>query len=76
MFPTRSPYYKRNHGSPSFVNGVDTDLIVRHASTPRPKPDGHVFQCFDEKFFGNLTAMQWDRNSGVIELVPIVVGMS
>jgi hypothetical protein len=76
VFPTRSPYYKRNHGSPSFVNGVDTDLIVRHASTPRPKPDGHVFQCFDEKFFGNLTAMQWDRNSGVIELVPIVVGMS
>lgn len=76
VFPTRSPYYKRTQGSPSFVNGLDTELIVRHTSTPRLKADGHVFQCFDEQFFGNLTAMQWDRNSGVIELVPIVIGMS
>jgi hypothetical protein len=76
VFPTRSPYYKRNQGSPSFVNGLDTELVVRHASAPRLKADGHVFQCFDEKFFGNLTAMQWDRNSGVMELVPIVVGVS
>ena len=76
VFPTRSPYYKRNQGSPSFVNGLDTELIVRHTSSPRPKADGHVFQCFDEQFFSNLTTMQWDRNSGVIELVPIVVGMS
>jgi hypothetical protein len=76
VFPTRSPFYKKNQGSPSFVNGLDTELIVRHASTPRLKADGHVFQCFDEQFFGNLTSMQWDRNCGVIELVPIVVGMS
>jgi hypothetical protein len=76
VFPTRSPYYKRTQGSPSFVNGLDTELIVRHTSTPRLKADGHVFQCFDEQFFGNLTTMQWDRNSGVIELVPIVIGMS
>jgi hypothetical protein len=76
VFPTRSPYYKRNQGSQSSVNGLDTELIIRHASTPRLKADGHVFQCFDEQFFSNLTTMQWDRNSGVIELVPIVVGMS
>jgi hypothetical protein len=76
VFPTRSPYYKRHQGSPSFVNGFDTELIVRHASAPRLRADGHVFQCFDEQFFSNLTTMQWDRNSGVIELVPIVVGMS
>ena len=76
IFPTRSPYYKRTQGSPSFVNGLDTELIVRHTGTQRLKPDGHVFQCFDEQFFGNLTTMQWDRNSGVIELVPVVVGMS
>ena len=76
VFPTRSPYYKRNQGSPSFVNGFDTELIVRHTSTPRRAADGHVFQCFDEQFFGNLTTMQWDRNSGIIELVPIVVGLS
>ena len=76
VFPTRSPYYKRNQGSPSFVNGLDSDLVVRHASTPRTKPDGYAFQCFDERFFTNLSSMQWDRNCGVIELVPIVVGTS
>ena len=76
VFPTRSPYYKRNQGSPSYVNGVDSELVVRHASAPRTKPDGYAFQCFDERFFTNLSAMQWDRNCGVIELVPIVVGVS
>jgi hypothetical protein len=76
IFPTRAPYYKRNHGSPSNLNGLDSELIVRHTSTPRLKADGYVFQCFDEQFFGNLTQMQWDRNCGVIELVPIVVGMN
>jgi hypothetical protein len=76
VFPTRSPYYKRNQGSPSFVNGLDSELVVRHTSTPRTKSDGYAFQCFDERFFTNLSSMQWDRNSGVIELVPIVVGMS
>jgi hypothetical protein len=76
VFPTRSPYYKRMQGSPSFVNGLDSELVVRHTSTPRTKADGYVFQCFDERFFGNLSAMQWDRNCGIIELVPIVVGLS
>ena len=76
VFPTRSPYYKRNQGSPSFVNGLDSDLVVRHSSLPRKKPDGYAFQCFDERFFANLSSMQWDRNCGVIELVPIVVGVN
>jgi len=76
IFPTRSPYYKLNQGSPSHVNGLDSDLVVRYASKPRVKPDGFVFQCFDERHFANLSTMQWDRNCGIIELVPIVVGMS
>ena len=76
VFPTRSPYYKRNQGSACFVNGLDSELVVRHASAPRTKPDGFVFQCFDERFFANLSTMQWDRNCGVIELVPMVVGMA
>ena len=74
LFPTRSPYYKRSQGSPCYVNGLDSELVVRHASQPRTSPDGFVFQCFDEHFFMNLSSMQWDRNCGVVELVPIVVG--
>ena len=76
VFPTRSPYYKRNQGSPSYVNGLDSELVVRHFSQPRVTADGYVFQCFDERFFSNLTDMQWDRNCGVTELVPIVVGVA
>ena len=57
-FPTRSPFYRRGQGSASFVNGLDSDLVVRHASAPRTKPDGFVYQCFDERHFTNLSAMQ------------------
>ena len=76
VFPTRSAFYKKQQGSPSFVNGLDTEIVVRHASTARKAQDGFVFQHFDEQFFGNLSRMQWDRNSGVIELVPVVVGLA
>jgi hypothetical protein len=76
VFPTRSTFYKKQQGSPSFVNGFDTEVVVRHSSAPRKQQDGCVFQCFDEQFFGNLSKMQWDRNAGVIELVPVVVGLA
>ena len=76
IFPTRSAFYKKQQGSSSFVNGLDTEVVVRHSSAIRKVQDGFVFQCFDEQFFGNLSKMQWDRNAGVIELVPVVVGLS
>ena len=75
VFPTGSPRYKKAQGSPSSINGLDTEIIVHKASAPRVKADGYVFQCFDEEFLANLSKMQWDRNSGIIELVPIVVGL-
>ena len=76
VFSTRSAFYKKQQGSPSFVNGLDTEIVVRHASAARKVQDGFVFQHFDEQFFANLSRMQWDRNSGVIELVPVVVGLA
>ena len=76
VFPTRSPFYRRGQGNPSFVNGLDSELVVRYTSAPRTKPDGFVYQCFDERHFTNLLAMQWDRNCGVVELVPIIVGVN
>jgi hypothetical protein len=30
---------------------------------------------FDENFFRNLEQMQWARDNGVVELMPIVVGV-
>ena len=89
VFPTRSPCYKRNQGSPACVNGLDSDLVVRYnpgqhlaedevdqpRKNERVAPDGFVYQCFDERFMSKLSDMQWDRNCGVTELVPIVVGL-
>lgn len=30
----------------------------------------------DERFFSTLGSMGWDRNNGIVELVPIVVGIT
>ena len=31
--------------------------------------------CFDEAYFKTLEAMQWNRDNGHVELIPIVVGL-
>jgi hypothetical protein len=31
--------------------------------------------CFDEAYFKNLESMQWNRDNGYIELIPIIVGL-
>jgi hypothetical protein len=31
--------------------------------------------CFDEAYFKMLEKMQWDRNNGYVELMPIVTGV-
>ena len=31
--------------------------------------------CFDEAYFKTLERMQWDRDNGYVELIPIVVGV-
>ena len=33
------------------------------------------YQVFDERFMKNLEKMQWNRDNGVVELMPIVVGL-
>jgi len=33
------------------------------------------YMCFDEAYFRTLEKMQWDRDNGFIELMPIVVGV-
>ncbi len=33
------------------------------------------YMCFDEAYFKNLERMQWNRDHGYVELIPIVVGL-
>jgi hypothetical protein len=73
MFPTRSPCYRVGMGSPSFVHGLDTALVTRLKSENRTRASHSVFQCFDETFMRNLETMGWNRDHGVVELIPIAV---
>jgi hypothetical protein len=50
-----------------------SDCVVRLQSRPPPRPERYM--CFDEAYFRTLERMQWDRDNGFIELMPIVVGV-
>jgi hypothetical protein len=71
-FPTRSPLLPttaaRTHNA---VVVQDGGCIIR-----QEKVSGRQhYACFDEAFLKNLEKMQWNRDNGVVELIPIVVGM-
>ena len=68
-FPTNSPYYRVGMGSPCYVAGKDNRLVVRDT----PIAEGGVYQCFDEHYMRNLETMGWNRDHGVVELMPVVV---
>ncbi len=67
-FPTSSPQIKRVQS----ITVNDTPSIVRLHSAPVKSAQ---FMCFDEAYFKTLENMQWNRDNGVIELIPIIVGM-
>ena len=74
VFPTRAPCYMPGFGSPTHVLGFDTPLVSRLTSAPRARGStSTVYQCFDEAFMRNLETMGWNRDHGVVELVPITV---
>jgi hypothetical protein len=73
VFPTRSPIYYKQFGNSNYVTGIDNKLIFRHKTERRIKSTKSVFQCFDETFMRKLENMGWNRDHGVVELVPIVV---
>lgn len=58
-----------------------TTVFSRNANCVVPyKCDEHAtpkrFTWPDEKYFGVLRDMGWDRNNGIVELMPIVVGIT
>jgi hypothetical protein len=74
-FPTRSPVIppqSARHMNAVVVN--DGKEIVRPEAFQKPSGKQH-HMCFDEAFFKNLERMQWNRDNGFVELIPIVVGM-
>lgn len=67
-FPTTSPQVRRQQS----ITVQDSPNIVRlHSHTPKSTR----YMCFDEAYFKNLESMQWNRDNGYVELIPIVVGI-
>ena len=74
VFPTRSPCYPDGQGHPSCLHALDTAIVSRLYTPRRAAPaKTSVYQCFDEIFMRNLETMLWNRDHGVVELLPIAV---
>lgn len=66
-FPTRSPCLPGKH--PNAISVQDGPSVLRE------KPGKRHYMCFDEAFFKNLERMQWNRDNGFVELIPILVSI-
>lgn len=65
--PTFAPRTNR----PMSITTTDSNSICRLHS----KPKTEKYMCFDESYFKMLEQMQWNRDNGYIELIPICVGL-
>ena len=73
-FPTRSPLIPPTAARNAVVV-QDGPSIIREGREGKASFGRQHYACFDEAFFKNLEKMQWNRDNGVVELIPIVVGM-
>jgi hypothetical protein len=71
VFPTRSPVVTAKHRNA--VAAQDRAYVVRAGDKAHQQSS---YMCFDEAFFKNLEIMQWNRDNGYVELIPIIVGIS
>ena len=79
-FPTRSPLVPAS--SAKHLNAVAVQdgkeivrLVTDSSQIVTPSSGKKHYMCFDEAFFKNLEKMQWNRDNGFVELIPIVVGI-
>ena len=70
VFPTHQPMV--NDNAYSLPVRIKNGKIVY--SSPI-QADIKNYMCFDEQYFQQLQAMKWNRNNGITELIPIVVGI-
>jgi hypothetical protein len=68
-FPASQPAVQRA-GSVAVPAGAE--CVVRLSGRAQAR---QAVMCFDEAYFRTLERMQWDRDNGHVELMPIIVGM-
>lgn len=78
LFPANSfEIIQRKRARPAGLATVITrasDAVVSHRRGT--DTTNREFSWPDERFFDTLRRMGWDRNNGIVELVPIVVGVT
>lgn len=67
VFPVNTPRIKR----PESILVQDAACVIRHHT----KKCKEHYMCFDESYFKLLEIMQWNRDNGVEQLIPIIVGI-
>ena len=72
VFPTRAPELQGAALLQGAAPGKDAQCVLRR-SQPGKRD---AYQQFDEAFFKNLEAMEWNRDNGFVELIPIVVALA
>lgn len=76
-FPTET--YKIGEYSKHIPKKGNRSIITRdHTTVCRPSENNSNFEYMwpDEQFLKNLETMEWNRDNGIVELMPIVVGVS
>ena len=68
----KTPTRKNPFGLVLTPEPQDTPQLVRlHSDRVALTP----YMCFDEAYFKTLESMQWNRDNGCVELIPIAVGL-
>ena len=67
----RNPPVTPPHRNSVLCSGKDP-CVVYHSG---PREPAH-YQCFDETFLKTLEMTDWDRNNGIVEFMPLVVGVT
>lgn len=78
VFPVRQPAVQANPNS-ILCNTNDPCVVYQKhddATVSGSHCDYLHYQCFDEAFMKTLEMTDWDRNNGIVELMPIIVGVA
>jgi hypothetical protein len=71
VFPVCQPRVPRNHESVLISDG---DFVCRQTDAAgHGLANAQHYMCFDEAYYKTLEQMLWNRDNGVVELIPIVV---
>ena len=71
VFPVSQPRVARH---PASVLVADADFVLRGTCVDgKPGAGNAHYMCFDEAYYKTLERMQWNRNNGLTELIPIAV---